>query len=63
MNLLTLPEAAKRIGCSRSHIYNLIALGQLRPFDISAVSHRTKTRVSDEDVTAYIERCARPVGA
>ena len=63
MKLLTLPQAAERLGCSRSHLYTLIAAGQLRRFDISAVSTATKTRVSDDDVTAYIERCARPVGA
>lgn len=61
MNLLTLPQAAKRLGCSRTHIYSLIAAGQLRRFDISATPGATKTRVSDEDVSAYIERCQRPV--
>ena len=63
MNLLTLPEAGRRLGCSRGHVYDLIAAGHLRRFDISANPKATKTRVSDDDVTAYIERCQRPVAA
>lgn len=59
-NLLTPAEAGQRIGCGRGHVYNLIAAGHLDRYDISLVSHRTKTRVLDTDVDAYIERMRKP---
>ncbi len=53
--LISVPEAAERIGCSRSHIYNLIAAKQLTPYDIS-LKGRSKTRLSEADVDRYIEQ-------
>lgn len=62
MKLLTIPEAANRIGCSRAHIYNLISAGQLSRYDIS-LGPRPKTRVADSDVDAYIESIRVPIPA
>lgn len=64
--LLTIPEAADRIGCSRAHVYNLISAGLLNRHDISLPPRnggprRPKTRVSDTDVDAYIESIRQPV--
>lgn len=61
MNLLTIPEAAKRLGVSRPHVYDLIAAGKLRRFNVSAKPGATKTRVADTDVDAYIAAAEMPV--
>lgn len=66
VKLLSLNEAAERIGCSRAHIYGLISAGHLNRYDISLPSRigkakRPKTRVSDADVDAYIESIRIPV--
>lgn len=63
MNLLTLQQAADRIGCSRPHVYDLIAAGKLRRFNISAKPGATKTRVADEDVDQYIRDAEMPVAS
>lgn len=60
MKLISVPDAAARIGCSRSHIYNLIAAGRLRRHDIS-LRGRSKVRLSDEDVDRFIHDSAQPV--
>lgn len=60
MKLLTIPEAAERIRCSRGHVYNLLAAGKLRRYDIS-LGPRPTTRVADTDVDAYIESIRMPV--
>ena len=52
--LISVPEAAERIGCSRSHIYNVIAAGKLKPYDIS-LRGRSKTRLAEADVDRYID--------
>ena len=58
--LLCLDEAAEQLGCSRTHLYALIAAGQLRPVEIkSATSTRSKTRVRDDDVEAFIQAMTR----
>jgi len=55
--LLSMPDAAKRLGCSRTYIYRLIAAGQLRSVDISAGGNtRSKTRVYEHELEAFIER-------
>lgn len=61
MNLLTPQQAADRLGCSRVHIYDLIAAKKLRRFNISAKSGATKTRVSDTDLDHYIASIEVPV--
>jgi len=58
--LNTIPAAAKHLGCSDTHIYRLIAAGELRAVDISAPgSRRTKTRIRADDLARYIERQTR----
>lgn len=53
----TINETARRLGCSRTHAYKLIAVGLLRAVDISAPgSGRSKTRVRPDDLAAYIEQ-------
>lgn len=59
MNLLSVPEAAERLHCSRSHIYNLITAGKLTRYNIALTG--SKVRVSDEDVSRYIEESVQPV--
>lgn len=63
MVLLTPQQAADRIGCSRPHVYDLIAVGKLRRFNISAKTGSTKTRVADTDVDAFIAAAEMPVKA
>jgi len=58
--LITVTEAAGRLGCSRGHVYNLIAAGLIPRHDIS-LRGRSKTRVLDEDLDAYIQNSLRPV--
>lgn len=59
MNLISVPEAAERLQCSRSHIYNLIAAGRLRRYNIALTG--SKVRLSDEDVDRYIAESVQPV--
>lgn len=54
VKLISVPAAAERIGCSRSHVYNLIAAGRLKPYDIS-LKGRSKTRLAEEDVDRFID--------
>ena len=60
--LLSITRAAEHLDCSRGHVYNLIATGELRAVDISPRgSSRPKTRVRAEDLEAYIERQTRTI--
>lgn len=59
MKLMTMQAAAERIGCSKGHVYNLIAAGRLPRYDI-ALGPRPVTRVADSDVDAYIESIRQP---
>lgn len=59
MNLISIPEAADRLNCSRSHVYNLIAAGKLTRYNIALIG--SKIRVSDEDVDQYIADAVQPV--
>lgn len=61
MKLISVPDAATRIGCSRSHVYNLLAAGKLRRYDIALKG--TKTRLSEEDVERYITDAEKPLPA
>jgi excisionase family DNA binding protein len=55
--LLSMPDAAERLGCSRGYIYRLIASGQLRSVDIRVTGNtRPKTRVYADEVEAFIAR-------
>jgi excisionase family DNA binding protein len=54
--LLPVPAVAERLGCSDSHVYRLIAVGELDAIDISQPGARkAKTRVSEANLDAYIE--------
>ncbi len=64
--LLPIPAAAARLGCSEMHIYRLVSSGELRAVDISQKGARkSKTRIRSDDLDAYINartRCAAPTG-
>ncbi len=53
--LLSIPAAAARLACSRAHVYRLLSAGALRAVEIKATGTRSKTRVREEDLEAYIE--------
>lgn len=59
MNLLTIPDVAKRLGVSRGHVYNLIAAGRLDRHNVALKG--SKIRISDESVDRYIAEAAQPV--
>lgn len=55
ISLLTIDEVAKRLGCSRPHVYRLIAMGVLSVVDISTPgSKRSKSRVRSDVLEDYI---------
>lgn len=56
-NLLAVSEVARRLGCSRQHVYNLIAAGRLRSADIGL--KEAATRVREDDLAAYIDASTR----
>ena len=64
--LLSIPAAAERLGCSEMHIYRLVSSGELRAVDISRKgAGKSKTRIRSDDLDAYIEsrtRRATPAG-
>jgi excisionase family DNA binding protein len=57
--LLSITDAAARLSCSRGHIYNLIAVGELAAVEIKATGKRPKTRVREADIEAFIEQHTR----
>ena len=59
--LLTVPETAQALRCSRRHVYTLIAAGDLRPVDIGR--GRSKTRIRPDDLATYIDKHTRRVPA
>lgn len=59
--LMSITKAAERLDCSRGHVYNLIAAGQLRAVEIKISGPRPKTRVRSEDLEAFIEERTRAV--
>lgn len=59
--LLSIPEVAARLDCSRTHVYDLIAAGCFPTVDISAAPTGSKARVAEDDVTAFIDaRTSKP---
>lgn len=58
--LRSITEAAKILDCSRGHVYNLIAAGELSAVDIG-ITGRPKTRVLASELEAYIDRHTRRV--
>ena len=65
--VLTIPQVAERLKCSKPTVYRLIARGALRAVDISvppeAGAKRTwrnsKTRVRVDDLQAYLDANTR----
>ena len=55
-DLYTIPEAALYLGCSRHHVYRLIAGGHLDTVDITVSTLRSKTRVTSDSLAAYVKR-------
>lgn len=58
--LLRVPEVAARLGCSRTHIYELIAEGALDSVNIASESaRRPQTRIREADLVNFIEARTR----
>lgn len=52
--LLTIPQAAKRMGVSRSHVYNLIWAGELEYVNVALRKNGpTKKRISEDAIAAW----------
>lgn len=52
--LLRIPEAAARLDCSRSYIYDLHAAGELRGVYIGL--KRPALRINEASLNAFVER-------
>lgn len=59
--LISLTDAAKRLGCSRSHVYNLVGAGKLTAHNVALKG--TKLRVAEDDVDRYIKSTVIPRAA
>lgn len=57
--LLSITRAAEQLDCSRGHVYGLIAAKKLRAVEIKATGTRSKTRVLEEDLDAFIAAATR----
>lgn len=58
-HLLSVTDAARHLRCSRGHVYNLIAAGELRTVNIG-MGGRSKTRLYASDLVSYIVRKTGP---
>src|SRR5699024_12419157 len=59
-SFLTIPQTAERLGCGRTHVYDLIAHGDLAVIDISRPgAKRSKTRVPESSIEEYGRRLLR----
>jgi len=57
--LLSVIAVAERLSCSRTHVYRLIAAGELPIIDIATPgSIYAKTRIRESDLAAYLDRAA-----
>lgn len=52
--VLSVLEVAKRLGCSKDHVYRLITDGTLPSLDIGR-GGRSKTRIPAKNLEAYIQ--------
>jgi excisionase family DNA binding protein len=57
--LLSVLRAAEVLDCSAGHVYDLIAQGRLRAVEIKAQGSRSKTRIREEDLEAFIDSNTR----
>lgn len=63
-SFLTIPQTAERLGCGRTHVYDLIAHGDLAVIDISRPgAKRSKTRVPETSLDEYARRRIRRADA
>ena len=46
---------AKRIGCSRKHVYELLAEGSLHGIDIRTKGNKPRFRISESSLVMFIE--------
>lgn len=53
--LLSVAAVAERLDCSRNHVYGLIATGGLRAVDLRAKGAKSKTRIRESDLEAFID--------
>lgn len=61
--LYTIPETALRLGCSKNHVYRLIAAGVLNATDIAEEgARRTKLRVTEGSLADFLHRRTRTPG-
>lgn len=51
--LFRIPEAAEALGCSRKHVYDLIAAGKLAVVNIGI--GRSQSRVAETELARYIK--------
>lgn len=64
IQLLTIPQAAERLEIATNTVYRLIASGDLRAVDLAVSGTRkSKTRVRDDDLEAFIEGRTREAQA
>jgi len=54
--LLNVEQVRHRLGCSRSHVYNLISMGDLPAFKIGG---RNGMRVKESVLNAFILKCEK----
>lgn len=59
--LLSVTTVAERLDCSRGHVYGLIAAKKLKPADIAATGTKSKTRIREADLEAYIDASTRDI--
>lgn len=63
-SFLTIPQTAERLGCGRTHVYDLIARGDLAVIDISRPgARRSKTRIPESALEDYARRRLRRADA
>lgn len=55
--LLTVAEVAERLRCGRTHVYDLIARGELPVVDLGL--GRAKSRIREDDLAAFIDSRTR----
>lgn len=57
--LVAVTKAAEVLDCSRGHVYGLIAAGKLRAVETKAKGAKSKTRIYESDLAAFIEANTR----
>ena len=62
LTLLTVPETADRLRCSTDHVYRLIGAGHLRSVQLRASGKKSKTRIREDDLDAFVEARTQPRG-